>query len=399
MLARVAQEQKEWAEAERCYRESLAIEEQLGNATGAAKTCNQLAIVASGAGRPVEAEGWYRRAIELKAQVEPRSSSHATSLNNLAFLLVNEVQADHAPTTRLVEAQRYAEQALAIRETLDESAEIWNTLNILASIADLEGHAEEARDYRRRERKTYAAFAGNRYHIDQQHGPLIAAIAAAALGDAHAREAVEAELPQLEERGWKIADPTRRIWSGERDWHSLAEGLDRQVALLILRVLETIEQPVEAQGKTPEQIIASLPASIREALEQGNQVAFQQAFEALSPEEQQVVAEAMQYLQDQEEEEGDDEDEEPEIADVIQQFEPLLQAIAIAAGDATRRVEILETLAELETDLEIENWEFRQVVQHIWAGERDVTTLTAGLDEMDTVLVQKVLEMIAEAGN
>ncbi len=178
----------------------------------------------------------------------------------------------------------------------------------------------------------------------------------------------------------------------------MAEGLDRQVALLILRVLETIEQPVEAQGKTPEQIIASLPASIREALEQGNQVAFQQAFEALSPEEQQVVAEAMQYLQDQEEEEGDDEDEEPEIADVIQQFEPLLQAIAIAAGDATRRVEILETLAELETDLEIENWEFRQVVQRIWVGERDVTTLTAGLDEMGTALVQRVLEMIAGAG-
>ena len=110
-------------------------------------------------------------------------------------------------------------------------------------IADLEGHAEEARDYRRRERETFAAFAGNRYHIDQQHGQLIAAIAAAAQGDAQAREAVEAVLPQLEERGWKIAAPTRRIWSGERDWHSLAEDLDRQDALLILRVLETIAQP------------------------------------------------------------------------------------------------------------------------------------------------------------
>jgi hypothetical protein len=51
-----------------------------------------------------------------------------------------------------------------------------------------------------------------------------------------------------------------------------------------------------------------------------------------------------------------------------------------------------------ETKLEIENCEFRQVVQRIWAGERDVTILTAGLDEMDIALGQRVLEIIAGAG-
>jgi tetratricopeptide (TPR) repeat protein len=127
-LGAVAQEQHAWTEAERCYRESLAIEEQLGNAAGAAMTCNQLAMVSKGAGRPVEAEGWYKRAIELKAQVEPGSSSHAISLNNLANLLVNEICAGRVAPTRLAEAQRYAGQALAIRETLDASAEIWNPL-------------------------------------------------------------------------------------------------------------------------------------------------------------------------------------------------------------------------------------------------------------------------------
>ena len=45
-LGMVAEEQQKWTEAERCYRESLAIKERLGNAIGAAKTCNQLAIVA-----------------------------------------------------------------------------------------------------------------------------------------------------------------------------------------------------------------------------------------------------------------------------------------------------------------------------------------------------------------
>jgi tetratricopeptide (TPR) repeat protein len=397
-LGIVAEEQKTWAEAERCYRESLTIKEQLGDAAGAAITCNQLALVSVGAGRPVEAEGWHRRAIELKAQVEPGSSSHAISLSNLADLLVNEVRAGRASMTRLAEAKRYSEQALAIDETLDASAEIWKDFAILAEIADLEGHAEEARDYRRREREAYAAFAGNRYHIDRQHGQLIAAIAAAAQGDAEAREEVEAALPQLEEGGWKIAAATRRIWAGERDWASLVEEVDSQDALLILRVLETIAQPAGVQGKTLEEVIASLPITIREALEQGDEVAFDKAFEALSPEEQQVVVEAMQYLQAQQDEEVDDEDEELDIADVIQQFEPLLQAIAMATGDSTHRDEILETLAELETNLEVENWEFREVVQRIWAEERDAIALTAGMDEMDTALVNRVLEIIAEAG-
>jgi len=42
-------------------------------------------------------------------------------------------------------------------------------------------------------------------------------------------------------------------------------------------------------------------------MEQGNQTAFQQTFEALSPEEQQVV-EAMQYLQAQTREESGQEE-------------------------------------------------------------------------------------------
>jgi tetratricopeptide (TPR) repeat protein len=297
-LGRVAGEHRDWAEAERCYRESLAIEEQLGNAAGAAMTCNTLGNVARGADRPVEAEGWYMRGLELIGQADPGGVENARILNNFANLLVNQVQAGRAATTRLTEAKRYAEQSLAIKETLDASSEIWTTLGILARTADLEGHAEEVRDYRRREREAYAAFAGNRYHIDSQHGSLIRDIAAAANGDAHAREKVEAVLPQLEERGWKIATPTRRIWLGERDWDALVEDVDSNSALLILCVLETIEQPAEAQGKTPEQIIASLPVTIRKAMEQGDQVVLQQAFEALSPEEQQVVMEAMQYLQD-----------------------------------------------------------------------------------------------------
>jgi tetratricopeptide (TPR) repeat protein len=402
-LGMVAQEQKEWDEAERCYRESLALEERLGNAAGAATTCNQLAKLAQGAGRTSEAEGWYKRALGLYEQVQFSGFEYAFVLNNIARLLGNEVKAGRAPVARLIEARDYAERSLAIKETLDASAEIWAALGILADIADLQGRTELARDYHRRERETFAVFAGNRYHIDRQHGQFISDVVAGAKGDRQARERVEADLPKLEARGWHIVDATQRIWAGERDWHSLVEGLDRQDALLVLRMLETIDQSgaapsTETEDITPEQVFASLPVSIREALERGDAAALEQAFQALSPEEQQVVAEAIQYLQEQaQEEEETDEDAEEEgdldVTAVVEKFEPLLQEIAvIATGNTTHQSEIEEVLAELET----KNFHVRAAVQRIWAGERDAGVLTVGLDEVDGALVHRVLEIVGE---
>ena len=64
-------------------------------------------------------------------------------------------------------------------------------------------------------------------------------------------------------------------------------------------------QQGESASPTPEEVFASLPAAIREALEQGDEAKLQQAFEALSAEEQQTVLEALQYLQEQAEEESE----------------------------------------------------------------------------------------------
>jgi tetratricopeptide (TPR) repeat protein len=307
-LGRVAEEQKNWGEAERYYRESLSIKEQLGNVAGAAMTCNQLAFVTKNLGRSAEAEGWYKRALELDDLVQAGSFVNANHLSNLAGLLLDEVNAGRISSIRLANARGYAKQALAIKEKLGPSSSIWITLGILADIADLEGHIEEARNYHRRERESFAAFEGNRYHIDRQHGRLIATSAAAAKGDMQAQQAVEEVLPELEENDWQISDAIHRIWAGERDWHSLAEGIDANSALLILRILETIAQSEEAQNITPAQVFTSLPVAIREAFERGDQTAFEEAFAALSQEEQQAVLAALQFLQNQQSE-GDEDDE------------------------------------------------------------------------------------------
>jgi tetratricopeptide (TPR) repeat protein len=333
-LGMVAEEQRQWGEAERCYREALTLHERQGDDAKAAATCNQLALVAKGAGRPAEAEGWYKRALALSTQVSDQVEQ-ARNLNNLANLLKDEIRAERMGRTRLAEARGYAEQALAIKETLDLSAQSWAPLGILAQLAELAGQSEQAAAYRRRERETFAQFAGNRYHIDQQHGALIAAIAAVARGDEAKRAAVEEVLPQLESNGWRIADAVRRIWQGERDWHALCEGIDCNSALLILSMLEVL-----AGAAVPEAAGADDQATR-----------------------------------------------------ILQQAEPLLQAVAtIAAGDTSQQQAVEEELARLEE----KDFHLREAVQRIWAGERDAAALTAGLDAIDSALVRRVLEVIGE---
>jgi len=241
-LGDVAQEQQAWAEAERCYRNSLILEEQQGNIAGAARVCNELAIVVASAGQPAEAEGWYQGARQRLDQVEPGRFNHAVCLNNLADLLVNEVQAGRAAKTRLAEARNYAEQARRIKERPGVSSEIWKTFGILARIADLQGNPQEAQSYYQQERESYAAFAGNRYHMQQQGGSLIATIVVATRGDEQARVQVEDILSQLEDQGRHIRSAIEHIWAGERDWRALTTDLNGPEALLILLVLEALEE-------------------------------------------------------------------------------------------------------------------------------------------------------------
>lgn len=326
-LGIVAQEQKEWEEAERCYRESLAIEERLGDRMGAAQTCNQLAMVAQGSGSPEEAERWYRRALDSASLP---AANEALVSNNLAKLIMDEVRAGRAGKERLAEARGYAEKALAFRETLDASSEMWRTLNILAEMAEMEGKTEEAREYQQRERETFAVFEGNRWQIRQQHGDLIRAVAAVAKGDEDVKAVIEDVFPKMEAGAWgKVPPVIRRIWAGERVWEALVEELGGSPALFVKLVLEEIEGKDEGgrikdeevekteggewrmeegteekqsgQKVTMEELLRRLPRELVEAIRQGDQEGFARVMQAL-PEEEQRVSAILQYLQAQAEE-------------------------------------------------------------------------------------------------
>jgi tetratricopeptide (TPR) repeat protein len=238
-LGVVYQRARYWDAAERAYRESARLRESLGDLAGAARTWNDLANTTKSAGKPADAEGWYRKALAgSKGAGDQLNVSRA--LGNLADLLQN------APS-RLAEARQVAEQALAIKQTLDPVAtEIWKTYQILAEITEQEGHAEQARNYRRREREAYADFAGAEYAL-RQRTPLIQKVVAVAADPAQ-RSSLEAALVGAAQGWGKLVTAIGRILDGERDEEAICEGLNHVEWLTIHTILRDIAETGSLQA-------------------------------------------------------------------------------------------------------------------------------------------------------
>ena len=75
----------------------------------------------------------------------------------------------------------------------------------------------------------------------------------------------------------------------------------------------------------------------------------------------------------------------------LEQLSPLLEAIAaVARGNTTAQAANEVLLPQLET----KGYRLTQPVQRIWAGERDLATLTCNLDPVDTALMRRILELL-----
>jgi hypothetical protein len=79
-----------------------------------------------------------------------------------------------------------------------------------------------------------------------------------------------------------------------------------------------------------------------------------------------------------------------DMAQVLREFEPLLQGIAAAVKDEGARAEMEPVLVELEEN----GWRLSEAAHRIWAGERGEEVLTAGIDGNSAQLVRRVLEHI-----
>ena len=79
------------------------------------------------------------------------------------------------------------------------------------------------------------------------------------------------------------------------------------------------------------------------------------------------------------------------VRELVAHFKPLIGAIAaIAHGHDQQRAEVEYLLPQLDNN----GWKIQAATQRIWAGERDVELLTAGLDQNSSALVRAILASI-----
>lgn len=141
----------------------------------------------------------------------------------------------------------------------------------------------------------------------------------------------------------------------------------------------------DAETRRQESVLASMPPAIVAAIEQGDVEALKAALQQLpQPEAERIV----QQLRAAGIIGGGSSG--PDMAQVLREFEPLLQGIAAAAGDAGRRGQIEPVLA----DLEEKGWRLRDPAHRLWAGERDPAALTAGIDSNSAQLVRRILALV-----
>jgi len=272
-LGWVHQKANQLEDAEHAYRQSANIKEAQGNLSSVARTWNNLAAVTQMMGKWADAEAWCRKAIEADKQFG-NAQNEAIRLSNLAAILQNQPD-------RLPEAQQLAEQALAIKKTLDPAtAEVWKTYHILEIISYKQDNAPEAKKYSGLAHEAKANFAGTRYELKQEHSDLILAVARGgnfidryqeysdlslamdfagryqedsdlilAQEDSDLSlamvldENIETALKRYDEDWKNLKTAIQQILAGERDVDKLCELLNYKESPIITAILEGIAQP------------------------------------------------------------------------------------------------------------------------------------------------------------
>jgi len=198
-----------------CYEQTLEIHRQIGDRRGEGADLGNLGIAYKNLGDARRAIGYYEQQLVITRQIGDRVGE-ANGSFNLAVLYLQQNQ-----------------PALA-RPLAQLAADFFTHI----------GHPE----YARRARALLAQLDGaaptpsgpSAPQILAQFGPLIQAVIDAEHGNLAAHQAGTDAFDALEQNGWHIAAPIRRIWNGERDAAALTAGLDESDSLIIRTILERL---------------------------------------------------------------------------------------------------------------------------------------------------------------
>jgi len=199
--------------AEDAYRQSLAIEVQLGNKAGQASTLGQLGLLyANVLHRPEEAVARYRQAADRYVEIGDLAGE-GRHRNNLAETLCR--------LGRLDEARREVRRATACKAGLGHAAEPWTTWGILANIETDAGNSAAAFDAHAKAVAAYLAYRRDGGENHWPNGRLALAVSEPLLaGDPATAEALLNELaadPDLPDWLRPFLQPLLAICQGSRD--------------------------------------------------------------------------------------------------------------------------------------------------------------------------------------
>jgi hypothetical protein len=354
----------------------------------------------------------YELALELNAQLVRGMKSRGANALELARGRLN----DYGPLLRLRRFDTARQLLLSCRAVFEAQRHARLLGSVYGALADLEfqtgGLAEAVRFEQIALRYTYQA--GEPQHCAFGHGNIAtymerggqdtAEVLAHRLATAVMFSQIQSErlavaVSQLANSSLPAAPPSfaevvARVEAIEGvRFAALFERLPRTApdgdatiaAIWQLVAEESSRRGAETQRR--EDVLASMPTAIRSAIEHEDVAELQAALEQMTSEESRAITERLQTAG------VIGVGSSPDRNQVVQNFTPLLEAIAaVARGDDGPRTQINAALPRLEEN----GWHLTDAVHRLWSGERDPAALTAGLDPNSAQLVRHILQLLAE---
>jgi tetratricopeptide (TPR) repeat protein len=134
-LGRIAEERREFEEAKDWYKKSLKIEEQLGNEHGAAITYHQLGMIAQKRREFEEAKDWYKKSLKISEQLGDEHDA-ASTYHQLGMIAQKRREFE--------EAKDWYKKSLEIKERLGNEHGAAITYGQLGLFGLLQGRVEDS---------------------------------------------------------------------------------------------------------------------------------------------------------------------------------------------------------------------------------------------------------------
>jgi len=238
------------------FEQALAISRESGDRRVEGSVLGNLGLAYFNLGDARRAIGYHEQALAIDREISDRRGEGA-DLGNLG-----NAYADLGDARRAIE---FFEKALAIYREIGDLNGIATDLINMALLYAQQGDVNRALPLAQEAARAFAQIGHPEYTQKAQQlvaelqsgqpvssGPspaqilehftdLIQVVIWAAQGDQQARESAESVFSQLEQQGWRISEPIRRIWAGERDADKLTAGIDPNSALIIHEILKQID--------------------------------------------------------------------------------------------------------------------------------------------------------------